>query len=93
MPFDVRAFRKFMGWTQQELATRMGVVVRTVERWEAKGTRRIQAGATTVATMRRFENDKIAGRSTEPPVTTAPYVWRKLPPTAAAIGVAPGSGL
>jgi len=33
----VRALRKKMGWTQEELAREIGVSLSTVQRWEKKG--------------------------------------------------------
>lgn len=31
---NVKALRKKLGWTRQELATKMGISLETVERWE-----------------------------------------------------------
>lgn len=35
-PEQVREARERMGWTQEQLATMMGVDVRTIHRWETR---------------------------------------------------------
>lgn len=34
---DVQAYRERMGWTQQQMASRCGVTVRAIRRWERNG--------------------------------------------------------
>ncbi len=36
---DIRALRKHFGWTQQDLAQRLGCTVATISRWESGATR------------------------------------------------------
>ncbi len=49
-PKDMAVLRLAAGLTQQQLAVRMGVAIRTVQHWEA-GTRKPPASAVIVLTL------------------------------------------
>ena len=55
----VRALRKKMGWTQEDLAREIGVSLSTVQRWEKKGGKPIRLARREL--NRLFQEAKIDG--------------------------------
>lgn len=55
----VRALRRKMGWTQEDLAQKIGVSLSTIQRWESKGGRPIRLARRELE--RLFQEAKING--------------------------------